>query len=321
MAHEEMSAAPPTMTREPLDAGQMERHDQAEAFVRRHFSLRGSLRLHHAAIGLDLLRAPVNVLLSPILVLTRVLAWLCRTFGLGRIGSWLMRRKMVLRTAVAVRVETLILMELLDVALPPRAGPVDRAVLRRALLAAPVLREQIRQCGSLAAAEAMADRILDALSEYSGTRSAIAEFTTALVMLAIGAIVFQSLTPGAISMAPGLAEQVARITAIAAFPLGETLGAGWYHVFPVGPSPGLLALTVIGLVCLGAVVATFAGVIADPVQVGLGVHRRRLLRLMATLDAEIGRMPERPFVATEHFLVRIFDLWDAALSLFRAFRG
>jgi hypothetical protein len=45
------------------------------------------------------------------------------------------------------------------------------------------------------------------------------------------------------------------------------------------------------------------------------------MRLIATVDAEIGRLPERPFVTKEHFLVRIFDLWDAALSVLRVFRG
>jgi hypothetical protein len=82
-----------------------------------------------------------------------------------------------------------------------------------------------------------------------------------------------------------------------------------------------MAATITGLVLGGSVVATFAGMIADPVQVRLGVHQRRLARLMATVDAELGRLPERPFVASEHFLVRVFDLWDAALSLFKVFRG
>lgn len=297
------------------------RQVEVVAFAQRHFTWSGSLRLHAAAIGLDLLRAPANVLLSPILVLTRVVAWLLRRLGLRGTASWLMRRKLLLRTAVAARVETLILSELMGIPVPRNGASLDRAALNRTILEAPQLREPIRQSGSLAAAQAMADRILDALAEYSGTRSAIAELTTALVMLAIGAAVFQSLTPGVISMAPGVAEQVARSAAIAAFPLGETLGAGWYGVFSVGPSPGLMALTVAGLVLLGAVVATFAGIIADPVQMRFEVHRRRLMRLMATVDAEIGRLPEVPFVAKEHFLVRIFDLWDAALSFFRVFRG
>lgn len=307
--------------RPPVPDDDADRRSQVDAFVRRHFTWPGSLRLHGAAVGLDLLRAPVNVLLSPILVLTRLLAWLCRRIGLRRLSLWLAGRRLLLRTAVAARVETLILAGLLGVPLAPGGAPPDRAALRRAILAAPHLREPIRQSGSLPAAQAMADRILDALAEYSGTRSAIAEFTTALVMLAIGAAVFQSLTPGAISMAPGVAEQVARTTAVAEFPLGSTLGAGWYGVFPVGPSPGLIALTVAGLILLGSVVATFAGTVADPAQVWLGVHQRRLLRLMATVDAEIGQLPSRHFSAPEHLLVRIFDLWDAALSLFKVFRG
>lgn len=301
--------------------GRRSRHIEVDAFAQRHFTWPESVRLHGSAIGLDLLRAPVNVLISPVLVLTRMLAWLCRRLSLHRTASWLMRRKLLLRTAVAARVETLILSELIGVPLPRTGAVLDRAALKRAILEAPQVREAIRQSGSLAAAQAMADRILDALEEYSGTRSAIAEFTTALLMLAIGAAVFQSLTPGAISMAPGVAEQVARSTAIGAFPLGETLGAGWYGLFPVGPSPSLVVLTVVGLILLGAVAATFAGIIADPVQVRFGVHRRRLMRLMATVDAEIARHPERPFATKEHFLVRIFDLWDAALSLSRVFRG
>ncbi|MBL4919305.1 DUF6635 family protein [Szabonella alba] len=302
----------------PLPEG---RKAQVAAFVQRHFTWPGSLRLHGAAFGLDLLRAPANVLLSPLLFLTRMLAWLCRRIGLVALSGWLMRRRLLLRTAVSARVEILILRELLAVPLPPDAAGLDQAALGRALLAAPPLREPIRQRGSPAAAQAMSDRILDAIAEYSGTRAAMAEFTTALVMLALGAAVFQSLTPGAMSMAPGLAGQIAQRAAIAEFPLGPMLGAGWYSVFPIGPSPRLIALTMAGLVLFGAVVASFAGMIADPVQVRLGIHQRRLNRLMAAVDAEIGHQPEQPFVTREHVLVRVFDLWDAALSLFRAFRG
>ena len=46
-----------------------------DAFVQRHFTWPGTLRLHRAALGADILRAPVNVLMSPILVLARLAAW------------------------------------------------------------------------------------------------------------------------------------------------------------------------------------------------------------------------------------------------------
>jgi len=297
------------------------RRSKVDAFVNRHFSWPGTLHLHRAAIGFDILRAPVNVLLSPILVLARLSAWPLRKFRLYRSADWLLHRRLLLRTAVSAKVEAAILNEFLDVPLVENAGWRDRAALSRAILAAPLLREAIRSRGSIAEAQAMADRIMGAIAEYTGTRSAMAEFTTALATLAVGAMVFQALTPGMISMAPGVAEAMSRTTAVANFPLGSALGGVWYGVFPVGPSPLLVTATIIGLVLLGSVVAAFAGTLADPVQVRLGMHRRRLIRLLDTLDAEINGLAEKPFVAPEHFLVRTLDLWDAAVSVLRAFRG
>ena len=301
--------------------GDVERTGKVDAFVRRHFTWPGTLRLHRAALGPDILRAPVNVLLSLVLVLTRVSAWLCARLGLRRTADWLRRRRLLLRTSVAAKVEAAILSELLDVPLPETAASLDRAALSRAILAAPQFREAIRTRGTLSEAQALADRIMDALAEYTGTRSAMAEITTALIALAVGGLAFQALTPGMISMAPGVAEAVSRTTAIADFPLGSTLGGLWYGVFPVGPSPVLIGATIVALVLLGSVVAAFAGTIADPVQVRTGMHRRRLMRLVATLEAEVHGASATPFVAREHFFVRILDLWDAGLSLLRAFRS
>jgi hypothetical protein len=297
------------------------RQGRVDAFVTRHFTWPGTLRLHRAAIGFDILRAPANVLLSPILVLARLSAWGFRRLRLHRAANWLLYRQILLRTAVSARVEAAILRELLDVPLEGNSVPRDRAALSRAILAAPQFRETIRSRGSVVKAQAMADRIMAAIAEYTGTRSAMAEITTALATLAVGAVVFQALTPGMISMAPGVAEVVSRTTAVADFPLGSTLGGIWYGVFPVGPSPLLIAATILGLVLLGSVVGAFAGTIADPVQARLGMHRRRLMRLLETLDAEIAGSPERPFVAREHVMVRTLDLWDAAVSILRAFRN
>lgn len=304
-----------------MDFPDTSRRHRIETFAKRHFGLRGSLRLHRSAVGMDLLRAPVNVLLSPVLVILKLMAWSVGKVGLRRISHWLASRRLLLRTTVAARIEADILRDLLDIPIDEAAGPLDQATLKQAILSAPALRGPISRRAHPAEAGAMAHRILGALGEYSGTRSAIAEFTTALVMLVVGALVFHSLTPGAISMAPGLAEQVARNAAIADFPLGAGLGGVWYGVFDVGPSSQLVTLTVIGLMLAGTVVTTFAGVIADPVQTAIGMHQRRLERLLNTIEAEIAALPERPFVAREHFVARIFDLWDAAMSLFKVFRN
>ena len=141
------------------------RRSKVDAFVERHFSWPGTLHLHRAAIGFDILRAPANVLLSPILVHTRLSAWLFRQLRLNRSANWLLHRRLLLRTAVAAQVETAILSEFLDVRLEENAARRDRAALSRAILAAPQLREAIRSRRSTAEAQAMADKIMGAITE------------------------------------------------------------------------------------------------------------------------------------------------------------
>lgn len=311
------------MTRRPTTDSEtaLARRRRVDAFVQHHFTWRGTLRLHRVALGADILRAPLNVLLSPLHVLARLMGWICRLLRLRRTANFLLHRQILLRTAVSAKVEAAILAELFAVRPADSEALGDRTALARAILSAPGFREAVRSRKSVAAAQAMADRIAAAITEYSGARSAMAEFTTALLVLATGAIMFHTLTPGMISMAADVAHSVSRDTAVADFPLGETLGGVWYGVFPVGPSPQLVAASAVGLVLLGSVITAFAGTVADVVQARLGLHRRRLLRLLDTVEAETAGLADRPFVAREHLLARVFDLSDAALSLLRMFRG
>lgn len=254
-------------------------------------------------------------------MVTRIAAYLVRRSGGRRCAEWPARRRILLRTAVARRVEVLIVTDLLDLPLDPGAAARDPDALAHAVQAAPQFREAIRAHGSVAAADALGARISAALAEYAGTRSAVAEMTTTLCEVIFGALAFQALTPGTMSMAPGVADAIARSTAIAAFPLGQMLGSLWYGMFPVDAARWLVEATVAGLIMLGSVFAAFAGILADPVQSRLGIHRRRLLRLLDTLVVDCLGLGERPFVAREHFIARMLDLWDALASAFRFFRS
>ncbi len=297
------------------------RRAKVDGFVARHFTWPGTLWLHGAALGWDILRAPLNVLLSPVLVLTRIAAYLSRRAGWRGVGDWLARRRILLRTSVARRVEALIVTDLLELPFDAGAAAHDSSALARAVLAAPQFREMIRARADPAEAEALGQRIAGALGEYACTRSAVAEMTTALCVILVGALLFQALTPGMISMAPDVANAMARRTAIAEFPMGKTIGGMWHGMFGVGASPRLVGATVAVLVMIGSVVAAFAGVLADPVQVRLGIHRRRLGRLIDTLEVEFLGRGDSPFVAREHFYARFLDLWDAAASAYRIFRN
>lgn len=288
------------------------------AFVARHLTGAGTLRLHRAALGLDLLRAPANVALAPVLLACRGGARLAGALRLPRVSAWAAARPVLLRTRVSAQIEAALLRDLFEAPLPETDRSPSRAALTAALFAAPELRGPLAQHPD--GGKAAAQRVMAVLTDYTGTRAAVAELTTALVTIALGAVLFQALTPGMFSMAPGLAGAVSREAAVAGFPLGETLGGLWYGLFPTAPGPWLTGLTLAGLISVSGVVTAFAGCLADPVQARLGLHRRRLLRLIDTVEAELSGAQDRPFATREHYLVRVFDLWDAALSLLRAFR-
>lgn len=286
-------------------------------FARRHFSWRGTLRLHRAAFGWDIARAPVNVLLAPVHVLTRLLGLLAGRLGLPACARWLGNLRVLLPTTVSRRVEALIVMDLLELPWQQGEQRSERDALAEAVLAAAPVRALLRD----RQAAALGDGVARSLGEYSGTRSAVGEMTTALGALGTGALLFQSVTPGMLSFTPAIAAVLAQSAAIAAFPLGAGAGALWYGLFPAEASPWLSALTLLGLILGGSLITAFAGILADPVQLRLGIHQRRLLRLIDTLEAEFIGSDPRAFSAREHYLARLLDVVDAGMGAARLLRG
>lgn len=273
---------PATLT----DDAMARRRAAVSRFVRDRYGPRGTLRLHRAALGWDLGRAPVNVMLSPVFLLTRLLSWLLSRLGAARAAAWLAARR---------------------VFLPSDTGRVIQADLIR--LIADLDAQGIGP-------GAPPETVRHHAASLAETRNAVAEITTSLFVLAGGWLLFSRATPGVISLAGPLAELRARATAVNDFLLGDTLGRAWYWAFPVELSPWQVVLTGVALAVAGSLVTTFAGLIADPVQVWTGTHRRRILRLLDRLDrAEPGSGIER-----EHLLARAGDLSDALMMLWRNLR-
>ncbi len=143
------------------------RRKKVDSFVARHFSWPGTLWLHQAALGWDILRAPLNVVLSPILVLARVAGWLCRCASWHRAADWLTQRRILSRTSVARRVVTLLATDLLELPLNKGAAIRDPEALTRAVLATPQFREMFRSHSNVAEAEALGQRIASALERVA----------------------------------------------------------------------------------------------------------------------------------------------------------
>jgi hypothetical protein len=88
------------------------------------------------------------------------------------------------------------------------------------------------------------------------------------------------------------------------------IGALWYGLFPATAGPGLLAATTAGLFLGGAMLAAFSGVVTDPLQRRMGLHRRRLEWLLRVLEADLLGEPGRNRLMRDHYVARLVDIFD-----------
>ncbi|WP_424931220.1 DUF6635 family protein [Amaricoccus macauensis] len=294
-------------------------------FVDETFTFLGSARLHRHALGWDVLRAPANALLSLPQIGIKLSALGARGLGRRKSAAWLERQNLLLETAVARELRWRIFTQLLRQ--PFKDG--DRVSLQNGLAEAILTHPKVQHLVEDAAATvgarkddpAFRARMEEALTEYTGTRTAAAEITTALVTIGTGAVAFKQATPGALALGPAIAASLAQQMAVASFPLGATAGGLWYGVFPAQASTALVAGSTAGLMGVAAVVAAFAGIISDPVQRQFGIHERRLNSLIDSLETSFDAADAQGYVAYDLYVARLMDLSDVLLSVARAFRG
>jgi hypothetical protein len=138
-----------------------------------------------------------------------------------------------------------------------------------------------------------------------------------MLSLGGGAAAVHKMTPGMVTLGSALAAALAQQSAIAAFPLGATLGSLWYALFPATASATLVAGLSGGLIIGAAALSAFAGLVTDPVQRRLGIHRRRLARLVLALEREWLDGAEGSFGVREHYVARLLDLFDVLATAWR----
>jgi hypothetical protein len=301
------------------------RRERVEPFVDRHFSLRGTLALHRAALGWDIARAPFNLVMAGPQFGLQIAGRGARRIGALRLAALLEGRTLTLRTAVEREIDWLIATELLE--LPFRQG--DRVATRDALaetiLSEPRLTEVLAPAlaviGERATAPGFRQKLEQTMGRYAATRQAAAEITTSLLSLSAGALAFNQLTPGMVTLGPVLAGMLVQQAAIASFPLGAGLGGLWYGLFPAVPSAGLIAGLTGGLMLAASTLAAFAGVVADPVQRRLGLHRKRLQRLIDSLERQSFDPASSVFTSRDHYVARLVDLFDLLGAAYRLARS
>jgi hypothetical protein len=288
------------------------RRERIEAFVDRHFSLQGALSLHRTALGWDLVRTPFNLTMAAPAAAIHLTAKAAKRLGAARLANALSRKRLLIRTSVAHRVEWLIYTELLELPCRTDAGAATRDTLTETIvsetLTALKLEPQFHQ------------RLARTLGEYAVTRGAASEIATSLLSLGTGAMTLGKLTPGALSFGPTLASLIAQQVAISSFPLGAGIGALWYGWFPAPPSPLLLLGLSVGLLTAGSVIAAFAGLITDPVQRLLGMHQRRLRAMIDALERQMLDPATPDYSVHDRYVARLIDVLDLTTAAYRLIR-
>lgn len=300
------------------------RRDAIPEFVDQNFSLGGSLKLHRHALGWDIARAPANMLLALPQLATIGASSLSRKAGLERTADVLGRSNLVFATDVGRELEWRLFSELLELPysqdLPKgqnrthEGDALAHCILSDPRLEAP-LTVMLQTIGRRGDDPAFRRWLTDSLTTYANTRVAASDLANAIVSAGVGALLLKKWTPGALSLGPAVAGLVTQKMAISTFPLGAGLGGFWYGAFPASASTLVTVGVTTGFLAVGAATAAFAGVVADPVQRRLGLHHRRLNRLVNELESEL-REGQGNFTLRDHYAARVLDLIDVVAAAY-----
>lgn len=273
-----------------------------DSFVSRHLQGAGSRRLNRQAFGWDLLRVPLNIAWAPFWLLLQLLGQLLRLCGWPRACDFIGRLPVGFSTRLQRHLTGLIEKELLDI------SPKEPDPLLRYMADVAGIDEVVWQ-------QALEGNVLQSQSQQLkarlfGARTAIAELSSSLGMAAFGAVAFKQFTPGALGGGAALASWWAWENAVRDFWLGERLGRVWYGWFPPEVDWGARIIATLLLIVILALAASMSGFVTDPLQAKLGLHQRRLNKLVDKLREELKQQLVGNVSSREQYLARLADVAD-----------
>lgn len=297
------------------------RRAQVPDFVDRNFALNGSLKLHRHAVGLDLVRAPYNVVAGAATVLRDAGAAGLRVAGARRTAQRLKGRNLFWKTSVGRELEWRLYNDLLELPLDQGNRRTDRDRLVEEALADPRLAAHFNSLltvlGERADDSAFRGKVRAAMQDYLGSRAAAADITASLFATGAGFVAAHKFTPGAAALSGVVAGSIAHSAAVGSFFAGPWLGGLYYSLVSVKVSPLLYAGVFAGMLAPLAILTAFAGVVADPVQRALGLHERRLNKLLDAFEANLVEGSGAGFAVRDHYVARLMDLVDWSASIVR----
>lgn len=271
------------------------RRSRVPGFVDATFSFSGALKTHRHAFGHDLWRAPLNIAMAGPQFAINAAANLLRRAGKEEAARRLKSRELFFRTSVAEEIARRITVDLLEL---PYVGPGEPSF--RDALALEILGHKDLE-GALAALngawgenerQRLDERLSEQMAIYLNARSAVGEVASATIAIGVGAITLGQFTPGFLTLGPALAQALSAKV------------AGTAASFAAGG----------GVVVASAMAAAFSGLVTDPFQRATGLHHRRLIALLDTLETAFLGGDAR-LAVPEQYAARLIDLLDAIASI------
>lgn len=303
-----------TAVRDAIEAGIQDYfslcRSQIPHFIKTHFWVPGCWQTNRLAFGVDLLRAPINLIWAPLYLCFQLLF-----FALGKAG-WLGAKKWAakipagLTTKVQRNINGLIQNELLDVeklhtCIDKYLLPVANQLIAEQELHGEDKRKVYSELNSI---------VDDALKQLMQSRTAAADISNTIFAAMVGAIAFKKFTPGGIGIGLIVAGVWVKLRAQQNFMLGETAGGWYYTVFPPQANTTENLVAIIAVMLVLSVIATFSGLVTDPLQALLGVHKRRLNKLVNRLEHNLLQRSSAGFKTFDPYVARILDLFDTVKS-------
>ncbi len=290
---------------------------RAPDFIRQHYRYPGCWQLNKHAFGFDLLRAPLNLVWAPVYV-SLVLSLLILGFlRIPKTMRWAQQLPGGLTTRVQAHANTLIKHELLlvqNVTLENALGAAVVGHLEKLIdpNSAHAMSEQDRA----ALSQKLEAVVADALNQLMLTRTASADISNTVFSTAVGALAFKKFTPGGVGIGLMIAALWAKAQAQTNFFLGNTLGGWYYSIFPPQPDVMEISVSIAAVLCLLAVVASFSGLVTDPIQAHLGLHKYRLRKMLARLEKDVLKNTRGSFRPLDPYVARILELFDTLKAQF-----
>jgi hypothetical protein len=295
------------------------RKEKVPEFVSNYFSFKGALRLNKRAFGGDLYKVPANILWMPPYLLGRLASKLTSRIGMNSISEKINRLPKGFETDVEREINWLIYSELLEI--PYQQG--DRESKKDAILEACLeqpevkilLNQYLSRISEKSKHPGFRVSLEKNIEELTNCRTAASDMAGCIVSMASGAALGNQFTPGAYTSGTLLANVLAQQIAISNCVFGSGIGSMWYGVFPAQASLGLLTATVGSFMIGLGLLSAFSGVITDPIQAKLGIHQKRLIKLIEKIEAELLAKDNTQLHFKGTYAKYIFDIADIFRTL------